>query len=456
VTDFGLSKVLIPENMIEEPEVLVSLQKQSLYATQGIIGTLFYVSPEQILGDTIIDCRSDIYSLGVMLYELVTHRLPFYPDPSADTLQNQTSLLFKHLKAKPLEPVDLNSKIPRSLNRIILKCLEKSKEKRFNNYEGLIDELRKVYRDIRNRDVVTSQDFFEVQITPLYSETALLNNRACSYLELGNYQEAVSVFDKILNVAPDDIHALCNKANALMRLGRCNESIPLLKQALRVDASDAETWALLGVVYNRTGNHDDALSCCDKALTLDSKNPQYIKDKAFVLKDLCRFDEATSLFRKVTEIKSSDFAAWHELALLYEREGQTNEAIRYYMKALEVNPEFSYSLDNLGCLLCRIGDLERGIPCIEKALRIDPNNSKTWNNLGVVYGNLGRYKEAIEAYRQAVRIKPDYSSARYNLGVAYLIIGDKDSALKEYEILRALDEEKAEELKRFGFDEGGD
>jgi serine/threonine protein kinase len=319
VTDFGLSKVLIPDSIIENPEVLVSLQKQSLYTTQSILGTLFYVSPEQILGDTNIDCRSDIYSFGIMLYELVTHRLPFYPDSNVNSTQN---LLYKHLNTKPPEPIGLNSSIPHSLNKIILKCLEKKKEKRFDNYSVLIDELKKVYASIKSPNVTTSQDFFECQLQPIYSETVLLNNKACSYLALGNYPEAIVIFDKILKKAPNDIYALCNKANVLMRLERYDESISLLKKALKIDTSDAEIWGLLGIVYNRTGKHNNALECCNKALGLDAGNPQYIKDKAFVLKDLGRFDEAISLFKKVTEIKPDDSTARHELSVLYERDGQ--------------------------------------------------------------------------------------------------------------------------------------
>ena len=67
-------------------------------------------------------------------------------------------------------------------------------------------------------------------------------------------------------------------------------------------------------------------------------------------------------------------------------------------------------------------------------------------NLGVVYRRLGRYQEAVEAFKQAIRLKPDYANAHYNLGVTYFLLGDTSSALQEYNILKDLGKESANQL----------
>jgi Flp pilus assembly protein TadD len=69
-----------------------------------------------------------------------------------------------------------------------------------------------------------------------------------------------------------------------------------------------------------------------------------------------------------------------------------------------------------------------------------------YGNLGIAYGQLGRFAEAIQAFKQAIKISPDNAALHFTLGSVYLEAGDKDSAAKEYEILKTLDAEKANEL----------
>jgi len=76
----------------------------------------------------------------------------------------------------------------------------------------------------------------------------------------------------------------------------------------------------------------------------------------------------------------------------------------------------------------------------------EKSNAEAYFGLGVVYSDLGRYTEAIEVYKQAIRINPDYADAHCNLGVVFFIIGKKNAALGEYNILKELDKDMANEL----------
>ena len=113
-----------------------SLQAKEWTGEGVVIGTPQYMSPEQAeSGD--IDPRTDIYSLGIILYEMVTGKVPF---------QGHTplSVLLKQKTALPSAPREWNPQLPESLNRLILKCLEKKKEQRFQNAEELHAELSKI------------------------------------------------------------------------------------------------------------------------------------------------------------------------------------------------------------------------------------------------------------------------------------------------------------------------
>jgi serine/threonine protein kinase/Tfp pilus assembly protein PilF len=101
-----------------------------------MIGTPEYMSPEQIDGGQ-TDARSDIYSLGIIIYELLTGKTPF----SGDT---PWSVAFKHKNDLPHDPREINPRIPESMSRVILKCLEKQKERRYQSAEELLADLASI------------------------------------------------------------------------------------------------------------------------------------------------------------------------------------------------------------------------------------------------------------------------------------------------------------------------
>jgi serine/threonine protein kinase/Flp pilus assembly protein TadD len=105
-----------------------------------IIGTPEYMSPEQVEGKE-VDQRSDIYSLGIILYEMLTGRVPFEGD-------TPFTIGMKHKGEMPQNPKELNSQISDELNRLILRCLEKEKEKRYQSAEEVRSELSNIEKGI--------------------------------------------------------------------------------------------------------------------------------------------------------------------------------------------------------------------------------------------------------------------------------------------------------------------
>jgi serine/threonine protein kinase/tetratricopeptide (TPR) repeat protein len=117
-----------------------SLESEGITEVGVMIGTPKYMSPEQVEGKK-VDHRSDIYSLGIILYEMVTGRVPFEGD-------TPFIIGVKHKSETPRNPQELNSRIPDDLSRLILQCLAKEKESRYQMAEELRQELERIGKGI--------------------------------------------------------------------------------------------------------------------------------------------------------------------------------------------------------------------------------------------------------------------------------------------------------------------
>ncbi|MBQ4648707.1 MAG: protein kinase [Clostridia bacterium] len=140
VTDFGIAKL---------PNA------SSLTVAEKAIGTVYYISPEQASGKR-TDFHTDLYSVGIMLYEMCTGRLPFVHE-------NAINVALMQVNDAPTPPISLNSAIPEGLNQIVLRAMEKEPEARFPSAHGMLKALEVVYN---NPDVVFTSGSAEAALLP--------------------------------------------------------------------------------------------------------------------------------------------------------------------------------------------------------------------------------------------------------------------------------------------------
>ena len=152
VTDFGIAK---------------AVSNSTITAFGTTMGSVHYFSPEHARGGY-TDAKSDLYSLGVVLYEMVTGRLPF----DADT---PVSVALKHMQEKPKEPIEVNPNVPKAVNKIIMKALQKDPNLRYQSATEMLTDLNRALKN-PNGDFVDDSEYDPTAKTQVINTAEMYNN----------------------------------------------------------------------------------------------------------------------------------------------------------------------------------------------------------------------------------------------------------------------------------------
>ena len=137
---------------------IACLANASQTLTQEALGSVHYISPEQARGDR-IDARSDIYSAGVVLYEMLTGRLPFEGDSAV-------SVAIQHLSSVPLAPRDIDPDIPEPLELICMKAMNSDPDKRYPTADAMLEDLEKF-----RKDPTVDMDYIRKELTAVQPDS---------------------------------------------------------------------------------------------------------------------------------------------------------------------------------------------------------------------------------------------------------------------------------------------
>ena len=500
---------LKPSNMLVEPSGAVKILDFGLAAVLGqddsslavsavseggrVFGTVPYMSPEHVRGRSgEIDVRSDVYSLGVLLYELLTGRLPYDLEP-----WNLPKAAATICAEPPRRPSTILAGLRGDLETILLKCLEKEPPQRYQTVSALADDLdhyladepilarppsfsyqlRKLVR--RHRlpfalagTVVTLVLAFGV--TAAFLAVRLNRERAAAVAAHAGeaaqraqadaintfLQDMLSAVDPSVRPGTPDValREVLDEAGAKIDDGGLAEH-PNVEVALRTT---------IGNAYRAVGRYDEADQHLRRAVSLgDELYPRGHADLSLALNKLARLretqgalDEAEALYRRALDMRRALYGDDHKdvavilnnLAILLHYRGRRGEAETLVREALQMRRRIfgnqheavANSLNNLAMILEATGRTRAAITLYRESLAIDRNRrgghhpfvATTMSNLANALWSLGQYDEAETLLREAVAIgrrlygdaHPSLAAAVNNLALVLRDTGDGDGA----------------------------
>ena len=469
VLDFGLAKVRQQPGDMVDPNA----STEALTVEGHILGTMPYMAPEQVQGMP-VDQRSDIFSLGIVLYQMATGHRPFKGANSAE-------LISSILRDEP-DPVDeLKREMPHHLGRIIRQCLEKQPERRLQSAKDVriqLEDLRQEITTQRKRvpqvDTPTPgsgippyksmlprwatvlialvaiavatwlgiSHFSSRGPGPMGQEAEQLVQQARLYEQRGdtrqNMQEAEDRYRRALTL--DVGHPLVESRLAALLArsqrqyptpGQAQEATGLATDALEQYSGLPAAHVALGTLALLEGDAEAAAAAARNAQTAAPADYRghTLYGEALVAQD--RVDEGLVAMRRGVELAGTDLRARATMARVMKDLGRYSEAAAEYENILEFDPDQPTALNNLAAIYMRTGRSLDAIPLLGRALRLEEDEAAA-SNLGAIYFELGQMDKAIEAYELAYDIEPDKPYAPYNLGETYEVLGDLEAAHEWY------------------------
>jgi serine/threonine protein kinase/Tfp pilus assembly protein PilF len=464
VLDFGLAKFMrgeTPSTVVTQPQVTVAGM---------VVGTVSYMAPEQALGRG-VDHRTDLFSLGVVLYELATGRIPFAG-------ASPTEIIDRILHEVPAAPSRYTPSLPGAFDAVVARALEKSPTFRYQSARDMHHDLREVSRELESAP------------TPRTSTSRVSSGGAPPPIERA---VAVMTFANITREPADDwigtgiaetVSSDLKNIHGLTIIGRARvyDALRNLSSSAHLDESLAidigrrlgATWVVVGgfqrlgelvrITANfvdvgtgavkRTvkvdGRIGDIFSLQDKIVfelsqglnvvlrgtevaEIERKETHSVEAYAAYARGMMNLrlasrdsiERAIAAFEEATQHDPEYALAWATLGGAYTLKGSflsisdlVRKGVEMERRAIEINAELADAHSWLGSGLLTLGDVDQAIVAVREAIRLEPDNGQAHQMLGRAFWvGKGDFAAAIPAFRKAIELNPEAGYSYLQLGL---------------------------------------
>jgi tetratricopeptide (TPR) repeat protein len=461
VTDFGLAS---------------SRKDAGLTTTGEIVGTVRYMSPEQALAKRVpVDHRTDVYSLGATLYELLTLEPAFPGDDPHAVMRDIAS-------REPVPPRQRNPALPVDVETVLMKAMTKDPAGRYGTAQEMADDLKRYLTDrpvlARRASVVErvvrwsrrhragvaatvvvllvgagalaigakqeerktrealakaeeNLDRAYLAVKRFLSQTVsttLSNSPTLTPDTRADLEKALEFYDRYLTERRDAAGHV-DRSGALSLLERYDEAVLAAERAIQIDPTLQRAHFARGVALRRLGRPEEALREFDRSLELAPDRPESLLERGIALQELKRPEEALASWDRAIRLAPEKPQPHNNRGLYFDSIGKHAEALENYDRALKAEPRYYVTHVNRSISLSRLGRLPEALEAIDRALALNPDEARGHLQRGSVLDRLKRFPEALAATERAIALDPKMGRPHYNRAVMLDELGRHEEVL---------------------------
>jgi serine/threonine-protein kinase len=454
ILDFGLASVEAGEAGSDVAT------EERLTALGAVVGTPGYMSPEQAEGRP-VDARTDVFSLGIILYEMLTGKMPFRSTSVA-------GVLYEIVHRVPEPAARLRPGLGRDTTDLLDTMLAKDPRQRFADGSEVLSALSgtpvaslaarrrpgasaRAAAWVRAHRATVAAALALLGIgsaaaflgkerlvpSPVPRPTAAARNATAydRYLEAldlvkrwdkdDNLATAIRLFGEAARQDPTFALAFARLADA-QRIryaltrdeGTLTEAVRNAEEAVRLNPGLAPVQVALGRIQAMKGNNDLALAAIERALAIDANSAEAHQAIARQYERRGRLKDAEASYDKAVSLDPDSVDILDSYANFLFRQSRFEDATRRWQEVIRLAPDSRTAFVNLGSALSESGKIPEAITMFQRAVELKPDYM-AYSNLGTAYSRAERYPDAVAAYRKALELDDKDWMVWGNLGYVY-------------------------------------
>ncbi|HEX7333681.1 MAG TPA: protein kinase, partial [Pyrinomonadaceae bacterium] len=446
ILDFGLAKLSTRERQTLETDSMAPTQNMINTGVGMVLGTAHYMSPEQARGLE-LDARTDIWSLGCVLYEMISGRQPFHGSTTIDVmsgiLNNEPDSLLPHLADGPHE-----------LDRIVLHALRKDREERYQTVKDLLTDLKDLKRELETQShrvsrssgsrpyaMMSGETVPEKSIAVLYFEN-MDSEKDSDYFCAGMTDDIITDLSKIKElkvVSRADVFPFRNKEVNTRQVADALRVNYILEGSVRKAGNRIRITAQL--ISVRDGYHLWAERFDRQVEDIFDLQNEVSQKIVEALKVSLSDTERQLLTQKPTDdLRAYDFYMRGRELLYLKGKRNTESAIKMFENAVAIDPGFASSYAGLAEAYSSMYEwydgssawLSKAIDINQKALALEPTSLDARFGIAMVYFNQRRLSEAKRSIEEILKENSEFYPGHIRLGMIAELSNELEDALKHY------------------------